>query len=73
MKRRELHVNGGSPEETCFKGRNTNINISCEVLAFSWLLDLLLESEDGESMFLRNISELLPDCKAAHSRRQYCS
>jgi hypothetical protein len=36
------------------------------------LLALLYDSEDGGSMFLQNVSKVLPDYMASHPRRYYC-
>jgi hypothetical protein len=35
------------------------------------LLGLLLDSDDGGRMFLRNVSELLPDCMVSHLTHIY--
>jgi hypothetical protein len=41
---------------------------ACCLLPVGFLLDLLLNPEDGGSTFFCNISGLLPDCMAIHSR-----
>jgi hypothetical protein len=41
------------------------------VVLATYLPDLLFKPEDEGSMFLQNISKLLPDCMALHPRRQY--
>jgi hypothetical protein len=37
------------------------------------LLGLPISLEDGESMFLQNVTELVPDFMALHTRRQHSS
>jgi hypothetical protein len=38
------------------------------LLLAGYLLGFLFSHEDGNSMFLRNCGELLPDCRALHPR-----
>jgi hypothetical protein len=42
---------------------------ACCLLLADYSLDLLFNPEDGGSMFLRNVSEHLPDYTASHPRR----
>jgi hypothetical protein len=44
--------------------------VNC-LLVVGWLVALLFHPEDGVTTFLRNFGELLQDCTASHSRRQF--
>jgi hypothetical protein len=46
---------------------------ACRLLHARCLLGLLLDTEDASSTFLRNISGILPDYTASHSRSYYPS
>jgi hypothetical protein len=38
-----------------------------------WFLSLFFNHEDGGSMFLLNVNQILPDCTASYPRRLYSS
>jgi hypothetical protein len=43
-------------------------DFACWLLFADYLLGLLFNTEDGDSVFLRNVCELLPDYTASHPR-----
>jgi hypothetical protein len=46
-----------------------SIRSSCCFILADWLLGLLLDAEDGGSMFLRTVGKYLPDYTSSHPRR----
>jgi hypothetical protein len=52
--------------------RNVNADISaCCLCLAGCLLGLVIALEDGNSTFLRNVGELLPDYTESHSNKWY--
>jgi hypothetical protein len=45
--------------------------LACQLLFACYLLGLLFDPEDGGSVFLQNVSELIPDYTVSHPRTQY--
>jgi hypothetical protein len=63
----------GSEAKGGTKKKETASTESKAFFITGFLHGLLLDPKDGNSAFVRNVSELLPDYTALHLRRQYSS
>jgi hypothetical protein len=62
------HAKPGKEPQRTNKGKNRP-HSACYYLLAGGLLSLFFNSEDGGSMFLHNISRLVPDYTASHPRK----
>jgi hypothetical protein len=63
----------GNCEERYLRGCEVVYFGGSSLLLAGCILGLLCDPEEGSSMFLRSIGEIIPDYTTSHSRRQYSS